>query len=335
MASTGRGRRFRVIEKPDHRWKGNDVQIRFLEYFIALEKERHFARAAALCNVSQPTLSTGLVALEEQLGKRLVERDRRFTGLTKDGEAILPWAQQAVAAYHNLVAVTSKVEGAITGEARIGAVPAAMPVVGHLARRIALAHPRLRLSFQSRTSSAIVRGLAASELDAGLTYREDGSADPAHFVPLYRENFLFLTGMDHPLFDADVMTLEKALRARLCLLPAEMQNRRILDEEFRSRGLNACPTVTADSFEALISLVATGGYATFLPESYRLLIPGSVRATKTAPLLPASQIGLLIADRGPVSPIAEAVCRAAESLNLPADFTALIDDDYQRSGIAI
>jgi DNA-binding transcriptional LysR family regulator len=48
------------------------MQIRLLEYFVALANERHFARAAQMCSVTQPTLSSGIAALEQQLGKRLV-----------------------------------------------------------------------------------------------------------------------------------------------------------------------------------------------------------------------------------------------------------------------
>ena len=76
------------------------MQIRTLRYLLALERERHFARAAQACHVSQPTLSAGLVALEEQLGRRLVDRDRRFIGFTAEGRAVLPWARQVVAALY-------------------------------------------------------------------------------------------------------------------------------------------------------------------------------------------------------------------------------------------
>ena len=68
------------------------MQIRTIEYFVALARERHFGRAAAACGVTQPTLSSGIGALEDELGVRLVLRDRRFAGLTVEGEAALPWA---------------------------------------------------------------------------------------------------------------------------------------------------------------------------------------------------------------------------------------------------
>jgi DNA-binding transcriptional LysR family regulator len=54
--------------------------VRYLEYLVALARERHFARAASACNVTQPTLSAGIKQLEESLGVLIVERRQRFVG---------------------------------------------------------------------------------------------------------------------------------------------------------------------------------------------------------------------------------------------------------------
>ena len=56
--------------------------VRHLSYFVTLARERHFARAAELCHVAQPTLSAAIRTLEEDLGVRLVRRNHRFVGLT-------------------------------------------------------------------------------------------------------------------------------------------------------------------------------------------------------------------------------------------------------------
>jgi DNA-binding transcriptional LysR family regulator len=66
--------------------------VRYLEYIVALAKERHFARAASACNVTQPTLSAGIKQLEESFGVLIVERRQRFVGLTPEGELVLAWA---------------------------------------------------------------------------------------------------------------------------------------------------------------------------------------------------------------------------------------------------
>ena len=94
------------------------MNLRLLEYFVAVARERHFARAAAACNVSQPTLSAGIAALEEQLGRRLIQRDRRFTGLTDEGRAALPWAQQAIAMIEGLEHAAELAHGPLTGTLR-------------------------------------------------------------------------------------------------------------------------------------------------------------------------------------------------------------------------
>ena len=76
--------------------------IRHLQYLVALARERHFARAAAVCNVTQPTLSAGIQQLEESLGVLIAERGQRFLGLTAEGERVLAWSQRVLADYGGL-----------------------------------------------------------------------------------------------------------------------------------------------------------------------------------------------------------------------------------------
>src|SRR6202789_1668269 len=76
--------------------------VRYLEYLAALARERHFARAAAACSVTQPTLSAGIKQLEEQLGVLIVERRQRFVGFTVEGERVLAWAHRVLADYGGL-----------------------------------------------------------------------------------------------------------------------------------------------------------------------------------------------------------------------------------------
>ena len=71
--------------------------LRQLSYLVALAKERHFARAAATCNITQPALSAAIRQLEEELGVMLVERDKRFNGFTPEGQEVLLWARRMLA----------------------------------------------------------------------------------------------------------------------------------------------------------------------------------------------------------------------------------------------
>lgn len=67
-----------------------------LQMFIALANERHFRRAAETCGVTQPTLSSAIRQLEDQLGVQLVFRGSRFQGLTPEGQRVLDWARRIV-----------------------------------------------------------------------------------------------------------------------------------------------------------------------------------------------------------------------------------------------
>jgi len=96
---------------------------RQLEYLVALDRERHFGRAAATCHVSQPALSEAVRSLERELGVPLVRRSRRFEGFTPEGERVLRWAQRAVADLRGLEQEASRLRGGLDGTLRIGAIP--------------------------------------------------------------------------------------------------------------------------------------------------------------------------------------------------------------------
>ena len=71
--------------------------FRQLEYFVALARERHFARAASACHVSQPALSESIRKLEHELKVPLVRRGQKFEGLTPEGERLVHWARRILA----------------------------------------------------------------------------------------------------------------------------------------------------------------------------------------------------------------------------------------------
>ena len=106
--------------------------IRQLYYLTALSKEKHFARAAEVCHVSQPTLSAGIQHLEEELGVAIVKRAQRFEGFTAEGERVLAWAQHIQANWEGLKQDVRGMCGDPSGELRCGAIPTTLPIVSLL-----------------------------------------------------------------------------------------------------------------------------------------------------------------------------------------------------------
>lgn len=294
------------------------MQVRLLRYFVTLASEGHFGRAAERCCVTQPTLSAGIAALETQLGRRLVLRDRRYAGLTPEGQAVLPLARQIVAAHDELSHAVEGVGGPLRGEARLGVIPAAMPIVGRFLEALVEGRPELTAAVQTLTSRQIERGLAAFELDAGITYLDHEPPAGVLAATIYAESYLFVERRGGAVERGATIGWDAAAKSPLCLLHPGMQNRRILDALMAERGLALRPQVVADSYVALISLVGTGRFSSIIPDSYARLFPLQdwANVLPLDPPAPASRIGLIALNRTPVGPLATLALDAARRLAL-------------------
>lgn len=291
------------------------MQLRHLEYFIALAEEQHFARAAARCNVTQPTLSTAIATLEAQLGKRLVQRDRRFVALTIAGETILSHARRLVAAHHEM-RLAIDAAGSLRGEMRLGCIPAAMPYTGRFLRALTAAYPDLRIAIRQLTSDHILRGITGFELDAGLTYLTGAAPAGVTAAPLYHERYCLAAHPRSPLAQQDSVSLAEAVGEPLCLLHQGMQNRRILDAHFARLRVQVQPVATTDSYLALLSLVAHGGLNSIVTDSHAAFIAPDtgVRLIPIADLPQTNSIGMLVAAAEPMAPVARAALVVAQML---------------------
>lgn len=292
------------------------MQLRHLRYFVTLARTGHFARAAEECGVSQPTLSAGLAALEQEFARRLVERDRRFIGLTPHGEAMLPWAEQILGAMGAMAQAVTMTP--LAGEFTLAAIPAALPLVGEFGKALLAANPALSLAVRSATARQIEQSLHALEIDAGLTYLDHEPPGQVVSVPLVEEQYLFLARRGSGHDERGTIGWDEALAGELCLLGQGMQYRRILDQRLAARGLVARPRATADSHVALFAMVAAGAFTTIVPDSYAHLLAG-VEWARFVPFdqpEPARRVGLVVLQREPLGLRAEAGLAAARRLVL-------------------
>ncbi|MEN3261934.1 LysR family transcriptional regulator [Sodalis endosymbiont of Spalangia cameroni] len=119
--------------------------IRQLHYLIALAEHRHFAQAAEHCCVSQPSLSTAIRQLEQELGITIIQRDHHFQGFTPEGGRVLAWARQTLASLDGLRQEAALAQTVAGGVLAIGAIPSAMRVVSLLINEYRREIPRLSL----------------------------------------------------------------------------------------------------------------------------------------------------------------------------------------------
>jgi DNA-binding transcriptional LysR family regulator len=292
--------------------------IRHLQYLTALARERHFARAAAICNVTQPTLSAGIKQLEENLGILIAERGQRFVGLTAEGERVLAWAQRVLTDYSSLQQELSEMREGLVGRLRLGAIPVTLPIVPLLTAPFAERYPRTDLQVISLSSIAIQRGLDEFELDGGVTYLDNEPLARVRYLPLYRERYVLLTQRDNPLAKRSSVSWSEAAGLPLCLLTPDMQNRRIIDMHFREAGADIHAVVETNSLVTLWSHLRFGPWSTVVPHTF-LMLSGERDGMAVIPLTDPDAshlIGLVASDRDPLPPVAQALLKVASRLDL-------------------
>jgi DNA-binding transcriptional LysR family regulator len=284
------------------------MDIRQLQYLVALARERHFTRAAQACNVTQPTLSGRIRQLEQELGVPIVERGQRFHGLTADGERVLKWAQTILdnwgALQQEIVALKST-SGTLAGRLSVGVIPSALPMAALITRAIHQRHPDVELVVLSQSSIEILRHLEDFSIDVGLTYLDNEPIEGMRSEAVYKERYGLLVRADHPLAGATGVSWVDAAKEPLCLLTPDNQNRRIIDRAFRAVGCAPIPRLETNSVINLCANVHLMGLASIIPE-YFLEVIGPLSDVRAVPLIDPvveHSVGLVAVDRDPVSPL--------------------------------
>ena len=285
-----------------------------LEMFIALAQERHFGRAAEACGVTQPTLSSAIRQLEDQLGVQLVFRGSRYQGLTPEGQRVLDWGRRIVGDMRALKDEMRTVRAGLSGNLRLGVIPTALPMVAGLTGPFTARHPNVRVSILSRTSAEILTGIESLDLDAGITYLDNEPLGRVAQVPLYAEFYRLLCAPGSALANRDQVTWAEVAEEPLCLLTGDMQNRRIVNQHLAEAGARVVPQIESNSSIALISHVMTGRWSSIVPRQLAQMFTadGQLRAIPIVAPEVEHLVGLIAARRDPLTPVLAALIAEAE-----------------------
>ena len=297
--------------------------FRQLEYFVAVAKERHFARAAEVCYVSQPALSASIAKLERELNVTLINRGHNYEGLTPEGERLVVWAKRILAEQDAFEAEVAAVQSGITGTLRLGTEPTASTTVALPVAAFCAAHPLAKVQAETRLSTTeLSRQLREFELDVAIApfAPEDGMG--LHLVPLYDEQYVVLASGDHLTPPSHTMTWADAAQLPLALLTPDMRIRRVIDKAFAESGAMATPQVETDSVASLYAHVGVGAWASIVPHTWLRAMPvvGRTRAVRLIEPETRAQVSVAIHDATPGSIVARAFVTAAQGLALDEFF---------------
>lgn len=283
--------------------------LRQLEYFVAVARERHFARAAEACYVSQPALSASIAKLERELDVTLINRGRNFESLTMEGERLIVWAKRVLAVHDGLKAEAAAMRSGISGVLRLGTGPTVSTTTSLPIATFCALHPLARVKVSSGLSTTELLGkLRCFELDAAIAHFDPGEHSGFEVVPLYQERCVLLVSAKQPVPAAPTITWAEAAQLPLALLTPDMRFRQFVDDAFASVGLTVTPQVEADSVASLCAHVATGAWASIVPHSWfqAMPMPGTVRGLRLVEPNKGAWISIAVHAAGPGSAAARA-----------------------------
>jgi len=241
------------------------MNLRDLRYLIALADLRHFGRAAEACHVSQPTLSTQIKKLEDELGVALFERAPRQVMLTPAGKDIIERARRVLAEVEQMRETARRTADPEAGSVRLGLFPTIGPyLLPHVIPNIRLRFPRLELLLVEEKTEVLLGLLRSGRIDAAVL------ALPLHDEGLevdflFEEPFVLALPSAHPLASHRSLKLAELSDEHLLLLED--------GHCLRAQALDVCSLAgagekegfRATSLETLRQMVAAGVGITLLP----------------------------------------------------------------------
>lgn len=283
------------------RWRAagynRGVELRHLQYFIAVSASGGFGRAARALHVSQSAISEQIRDLEQEVGAALIDRSQRQIRLTAEGELFLAGARATIAAADSAV---QSVQRAVNGEE--GKLTIGFFVGGNgrffpkLIRAFRQQYPRVKVSLVEMVPSEQWLALQNGALDIGFTRPMHGQVHPAvRTEKFYSERLYVVLPKDHALARRKHLAIEDLREERFVL--ADRPTSPVVSDRIISlcneAGFSPQIATTASVSSGVVALVEAGEGISILPDGSRFLGTGEI---VFIPLQgPGAQVDLVIA----------------------------------------
>jgi len=292
------------------------MDLRQLEYAVAVADHGGFTRAAAASLVAQPSLSQGVRSLERELGVALFERIGRGVQITSAGQLVVDAARRVLRDLADLAVVAAAAGAAEVGRLDVVALPtlAVDPLAG-LVGALRLRHPGITVHIREPEEAADVDQFVRSgRAELGLTDIATGGAGLVR-VPMFRQALMVVCPPGWPLAD-DALTPAALAAMPLVVTPAGTSTRRILERALAR--VDAAPNVVVEisQREAILPLVLAGAGAALLPAPMAAEAAGRGAVVRTLRPPVSRRVGVLHRT-GPLSPAARAMISIATEANRP------------------
>lgn len=241
--------------------------LRQMEYVVTIHRLGRFGLAAELLNVSQPSLSAQLAAIENELGVVLFERGRTGVRITAKGEDFVKHAQKILSAVEDLrhkMQSTSPFDGRL----KLGVLPSLAPyLLPRVVKRIHQKQPDLRIIVREESTKTLETGLKAGEFDAIISTPEDHPNTIQH--SLFQEPFWIAAATDDPILAQDgPIDITQLTNRRLLTLDNGHRLAKIVYDLAAQVNATVSDDFEGTSLQSVLLMAATGAGIGIIPELF-------------------------------------------------------------------
>jgi len=242
------------------------MTLQQLRYIMAIDKYRHFGKAAEACGLTQSTLSLMVKKLEEELDVRLFDRDAHPVAPTAIGRKVIDRAKVVLYNVEQIAEMTRSEKETLTGPLKIALISTVAPVlVPGLFKHIGENYPSISLQTEEMLTDTIKDKLRKAEVDMGIMPGPVGDTDLLE-IPLYHERFLAYVSPNHPAYAQESIRMETILEQPVWIIrdglrqldPSELKLGEITYDRFFEGG----------RVGILIQVVNDNGGITIIPETH-------------------------------------------------------------------
>lgn len=239
------------------------MEMHQIRYFLAVAEDLNFTRAAARCNVAQPSLTRAVKLLEIELGGALFHRERSNTHLTELGRMVKPYMEQVLAGTQMTRTVAEGYRNPKRAKLRLGVMCTIMPnaMIG-LISAMRVRYPGIRVEIIDATAPDLLSRLISGELEVGLLCQMKGSEDERLFaLPLFEEPMMVVMHPDHRLAGKASVTVAD-LNGERYLQRMNCEVAPFIERLFTERGMDDDTICKSERDDWILAMTAAGmGYS--------------------------------------------------------------------------
>lgn len=267
------------------------MEIRLLEYFMAVCETLHFTKAAEKLRISQPTLSHQIKLLEDRLGTPLFKRAGKKVFITEAGKYLLEHSERIFFEIDQAYIKIKEIKGLQRGKLIIGCSG------NHLLTSAVISfnnqYPDIGLSIQSTTTEEAIEGIIHNHLDIGVIFLSIQN-EQLESTPLFLEELSLVVSVNHELATQSEINFDSLEEIELVFIPKKYYIRQIIDEICVKRGFTLQPKIELTTLESLHKMVQYNNVATILPKSYLASIDDpKIKQIRIVDPIPQKMVGLV------------------------------------------